>query len=46
MANKEEKGWFVEAQKWTQQFGKEMCLNLYSMEESPLKMTPFQSLCV
>jgi hypothetical protein len=26
--------------------GKEMCLNLYSMEESPLNMTPFQSLCV
>jgi hypothetical protein len=26
--------------------GKEMYLNLYSMEESPLNMTPFHSLCV
>jgi hypothetical protein len=26
--------------------GKEMCLNLYSMKESPLNMTPFHFLCV
>jgi hypothetical protein len=26
--------------------GKEMCLNLYSMEESLLNMTPFHLLCV